>query len=426
MKIKKLNENFEVIEEIDTPEVAEKEVIEECNDLTEQAVRDYREFANIDESFEITAESIDNWALNEAAVKNNIQTYDLKHVLLKEEKTIDQAARELEADVAKAQTDNQVARVLDRALDVAQDMIEDGETSDFPNVLFVSDAGFGKTDMIVSWAKSRNVNLVPLPLGTTDPATFSGMVARDADDPKYAKRLGTKELVQSLSKPNSVLFLDEYNRSKTEIRGTILTLIQNHKIWDPTAENSQRFLPTFLFTVAAMNPSNSTYKGAKEIDPAEKTRFRRIPLMPDPMEHLKFIRSYLQNKINNAKTEQKKLANMGRLAIAETILTDPRFTYDTALDIENNSDYENYIPLNYRSFMLALKNSDGTKDDFIDVWNDFCNFKKKHIIEDILKDYVDIEDKANDAIKADSESSVFKKEMGNRSKLKKAFAELNI
>ena len=75
---------------------------------------------------------------------------------------------------------------------------------------------------------------------------------------------------------------------------------------------------------------------------------------------------------------------------------------------------------------MALDYCDGTKDDFLDVWNHYCNPKKKRIIEDILGDYVDIEDKANDAIKDDSQSSVFKQEMGARAKLKKAFAELNI
>lgn len=57
------------------------------------------------------------------------------------------------------------------------------------------------------------------------PEAFAGIVARDPDDPRYATRLGTNELIKALSKPRSVLFLDEYNRAKTEIRGAILTLV---------------------------------------------------------------------------------------------------------------------------------------------------------------------------------------------------------
>ena len=118
MKVKKLTENFELIEDVDVldSETNNEESVE-CVD--EQAEKDYREFANIDESFEITAENIDEWALNEAACKNNIQSYDLKHVLLKEEKTIDQAGRELEAEVARVESQNQVDKVLDRSLNIA-------------------------------------------------------------------------------------------------------------------------------------------------------------------------------------------------------------------------------------------------------------------------------------------------------------------
>ena len=213
MKVKKLYENFELIEEIETPEVTEEEaeVVEECKDLTEQAVKDYREFANIDESFEITAESIDDWALNEAAVKNNIQSYDLKHVLLKEEKTIDKAGRELEAEVARVESQNEIDKVLDRSLKIAKRMNRSGAKGDYPNVLFESPAGFGKTDMITQWAESRDVNLVPVNLGTLAPEVFSGIVARNASDPDFATRLGVPDLLNDLMKPNSVLFLDEYN-----------------------------------------------------------------------------------------------------------------------------------------------------------------------------------------------------------------------
>ena len=238
MKVKKLNENFEIIDDAQTSEVIQEETLDdmviECTDLTEQAVRDYRDFANIDESFEITAENIDTWALNEASVKNNIQSYDLKHVLLKEEKTIDQAGRELEAEVARVESQNQVDKVLDRSLKIAKRKQRSGDTGDFPNILLVSDAGFGKTDMVRQWAKKNGINLVQKNLGTMGPEAFGGIVARDADDPRYATRLGTNEMIKALEKPNSVLFLDEYNRSKTEVRGAVLTLVQNHMVWEPT------------------------------------------------------------------------------------------------------------------------------------------------------------------------------------------------
>ena len=428
MKVKKLNENFELIEKIETPEVTEEEaeVIEECGARDAQAEKDYREFANIDESFEITADNIDAWALNEAAVKNNIQSYDLKHVLLKEEKTIDQAGRELEADIASAESQNQVDKVLDRSLKIAKRKQRSGDTGDFPNILLVSDAGFGKTDMVRQWAKKNGINLVQKNLGTMGPEAFGGIVARDADDPRYATRLGTNEMIKALEKPNSVLFLDEYNRSKTEVRGAVLTLVQNHMVWDPTEENQEKFLDNFLFTVAAINPPNAAYKGAKEMDPAELSRFYTVNMQPDPMEHLKYLRGFYAEKIEGAEDDEEKLEYRRRLALAEKILTSPKFTYDGAIDIEENQDNPSYKPLNYRSFKMALDYSDGTKDDFLDVWNHYCNPKKKHTIEEILSNYVDIDDKANAAIKDDSASDVFKKEMSIRAKMKQNFPDLNI
>lgn len=105
------------------------------------------------------------------------------------------------------------------------------------------------------------------------PEALGGIVARSSKNPAVATRLGTTEMADTLDKPNSVLFLDEYNRAKTEIRGAVLTLVQNHLVYDPESDSGYKFLPNFLFTVAAINPANTNYKGAKELDPAEKSRF---------------------------------------------------------------------------------------------------------------------------------------------------------
>lgn len=420
MKVKKLNENFELIEDV-VIEEAVAESLEESIDPQDQAIIDYRAFANLDEDVEITADNIDEWALNEAAVKNSVQPYDLKHKLLGEDVTLDQAARTLEAEVARAESQNQVDKVLDRSLKIAKRKQRSGDRGDFPNILLVSDAGFGKTDMVRQWAQKNGINLVQKNLGTMGPEAFGGIVARDAEDPRYATRLGTNEMIKALEKPNSVLFLDEYNRSKTEVRGAVLTLVQNHMVWDPTEENQEKFLENFLFTVAAINPPNAAYKGAKEMDPAELSRFYSLNMQPDPMEHLNYLKSVYTSKMNTAPDEEEKLEYKRKLALAEAILTSPRFTYDSAIDIEENQDNPSYKPLNYRSFKMALDYSDGTKDDFLSIWNHYCNPKKKRIIEDILGNYVDIDDKANDALKDDSESDVFSKEMSARAKLSAAF-----
>ena len=456
MKVKKLNENFEaplMLEELEDAQLVEaveesvEEVLENVIEPTaegqveeiieegvnadkladafpelEPAVADYYRLAGIEEGMKLEGD-LDEWALNEAACKNNVQKHDLKHKLLGEDITLDQAARELESEETAAGSVNQIEAALDRALKQARRMQRSGEDNDFPNVLLISDAGFGKSSVVRQWAKERGINLVYKDAKTMDAAALGGIIARDADDPRYANRLGTKEFL-SLDKPNSVLFLDEYNRAKKEIRGSLLTLVQDHVIWDPTAEGETRFLPNFLFTVAAINPPNANYKGAQEMDPAERSRFNAIPVQPDPMEHLRYLRKFYKNQIENAEDDAERLEAEGRLALAETILSSPKFTYDSSIDIDNHQDDNSYSPLNYRSFKKALDASDGTKADLLAIWSGYCNYDKKNVIEDILENYQDVKDKANSVFDDESESEVFANVKSNSQKLFDKFPNL--
>ena len=294
--------------------------------------------------------------------------------------------------------------MLDRSLAIARRKQRKHATSDFPNVLLISDAGFGKTEIVRAWAKSRGVNLVQKNLGTMGPEAFGGIIARDADDSRYATRLGTNEMIKALEKPDSVLFLDEYNRSKTEVRGAVLTLVQNHLVWDPTAPDGERFLENFLFTIAAINPPNSAYIGTKEMDPAEMSRFYSMHIAPDPEEHLAFLEHVYQAEIEDpdAEEEEKKEAR-GRLALARTILKSEDFTYDSSEEVEQGRGDAHYKPLNYRSFKMALDRSNGTKESFLDVWSHYCNPAKLQTIRDILANYKDVEDEANAALESETD-----------------------
>ena len=69
---------------------------------------------------------------------------------------------------------------------------------------------------------------------------------------------------------------------------------------------------------------------------------------------------------------------------------------------------------------------DGTKDDFLDIWSHYCNPNKKKIIETILKEYKDVDDKATQAIKGETTSNVFAQKKSNLQKLKDAFPELGL
>lgn len=401
-------------------------IVKENLQVKRDPVGDYRRLANIDESVQLTEDKIDDFALQSVSAKYNIQPYDLKHMILGEAVTIDQAARELEAEKVAAENKNQVEKVLDRSLKIARRKAKSGDHGDFPNVLLISDAGFGKTDMVRQWAAKNGINLVQKNLGTMGPEAFGGIIAKDSNDPRYATRLGTNEMIRSLSKPNSVLFLDEYNRSKTEIRGAVLTLVQNHMVWDPTEENEERFLDNFLFTIAAINPPNASYKGAKELDPAEQSRFFSLNMTPDPIEHLKYLTDVYTKELNGTDDADEKKEFQGKLNMCKLILTSPEFSYDSGVDIEENSDDPSYKPLNYRSFKLAMDRCDGTKDDFLDIWSHYCNPNKKKIIETILKEYKDVDDKATQAIKGETTSNVFAQKKSNLQKLKDAFPELGL
>lgn len=197
-------------------------------------------------------------------------------------------------------------------------------------------------------------------------------------------------------------------------------------VWDPTEENEERFLDNFLFTIAAINPPNASYKGAKELDPAEQSRFFSLNMVPDPIEHLKYLTDVYTKELNATDDPDEKKEFQGKLNMCKLILTSPEFSYDSGVDIEENSDDPSYKPLNYRSFKLAMDRCDGTKDDFLDIWSHYCNPNKKKIIETILKEYKDVDDKATQAIKGETTSNVFAQKKSNLQKLKDAFPELGL
>lgn len=396
------------------------------------ARNDYRKFANLEEGVAICKENFDEWALAQTCVKHNYPKYDLREKLLTEAEDIslDQAARQLDAEAHEVESKGELETILDRALDIALDMQEDGETGDFPNVMIESPAGFGKSSIVRQWAKKNNINLYEINLGQAGPEHVGGIIGYDAENPNFSKPLSNRALLDGLSRPRSVLFLDEYNRSKNSIRGTILDVVESHLIPDGSSPTGKRFMPDLLFTIGAMNPNVAGYRGVDSLDNAEKTRFVHHTATPNPFEHLTYLKKFYTEKIKKAQEkgdEKKALAAQGRLALAETILSSDKFHYTTPAEEEKHDDEGNaFHPTNYRSFKKALDICDGTKADLLRVWNSVCDYTQKSMIEDILHNYVDIKDKATAALEQESESPVFAKVSSNRDKLRARFSELNI
>jgi len=335
---------------------------------------------------------------------------------------------------------NDITKALDLALEVAIDALEYGRKTAgaAANVLLVGGAGTGKSSIVNQWAKQRNVNLVAKNASSFDKTDMGGGVAPEVDETGKRKnsmtRLTNTEF-DSLQTPGSVLFLDELNRADSEIVGSLLTLILDHKVPDNYSDGGMKFLDGFLFTIAAVNPADEdTYEGTTQFDNALLDRFRQIPVYADVQKYKKHLIAELEdnlkvdearfNKRKDDRSHRKLIATQGKIKLANTILSSPEFEFDSIDDEREARETEredkilqNKI-LSPRGFSALIRACDGTKKDFLDKWNDFCNVNKKDMVEQILTHYTDIDDKANNALRYkdgflsddDAENSIFGKE----------------
>ena len=321
-----------------------------------------------------------------------------------------------------------IERALDRALRMNKQQIRNGSRN-FINVLFTGPAGAGKTGRIKAWARKNNINLVKTIAGTMDETDLGGVpVANLADG--IAIKLSTTQFDSLATEPNSVLFLDEWNRAPRAVRATLLNLIQDHEIPDYREKTGMRFLPNFLFTVAAINPSDDIGYNTDTLDDAELGRVLEYEVAPDTKTWLDFTRAELNSQLKHAEQNpnaEEKAEDIkeikGRLGIAEKLVTDPRFSFDSQYDIEKSKEAKenrtgNGKILTYRNLTDVLDACDGTKADFLDLWNRKCNSLKKPTVEEILKDYKDVEDTANDVLDSGTESKVFASREDKLSKLR--------
>ena len=329
-----------------------------------------------------------------------------------------------------------IERALDRALRMNRQQIRNG-SRDFINVLFTGSAGTGKTSRIKAWARKNNINLVKTIASTMDEADLGGLPAANLAD-AVAVKLSTTQFDSLQTEPNSVLFLDEWNRAPQAVRATLLNLIQDHEIPDYREKTGMRFLPNFLFTVAAVNPSDDIGYNTDTLDDAELGRVIEYEVAPDSKAWLDYTRAALNSQLkhaeknpNKAESEQDIKEIKGRLGIAEKLVTDPRFSFDSSYDIEKSKEAkENHAGngkiLTYRNLTDILNASDGTKDDFLDLWNRKCNSLKKPTVEEILRDYKDVDDVANSALKNDTDSTVFQSKKSAFDKMRDQIKNIKI
>lgn len=346
----------------------------------------------------------------------------------KVEEIVDQAEETLDEPVVEEDPDL-IFRVLDHALAVNRENVEDaielekmGEDPgyiQYQNVLLIGEAGTGKTARVEAWAKSRGINLVLKKAGVMDELDLGGGVVK-GDNGKMM-RLSTDEFDDLDEVANSVLFLDELNRSAGKVRGAFLTLIQNHTLTDG---RKQRLLKEMAFTIAAINPSDAQLGyDVEPMDPAELSRFRNVTVVSDPKEFLNFVEKEWRKKLLVAKEPKKRLKRLRQLELARKLLTNKNFKFDGPEDIARLSQASKPT-LQNRSLMALLDSCNGTKQDFLNMWSEYCNPFKWQDIKAMLADYEDpnlddfkeVDDKATQVLKkkpeeapAEETPSAFKK-----------------
>lgn len=306
-------------------------------------------------------------------------------------------------DASVVSSDGQVERALDRALAKSR-LAQRAGGNQFQNVLLIGPAGTGKTSRVQAWADHNGINLVKVLASTMDDTDLGGAIAPDSEQ-GIVRRYSSTELDQ-LEEPNSVLFLDEFNRAPHSVRGTLLTLIQDHEIPDAREKGKVRYLKNFLFTVAAINPASNEYN-TDELDDAEKSRFRHVNMEGDPLSTMNWFVGYTNKLMKSAESEEELRQIAGQQALGKAILGSRQFNFDDDTDVQNSKERGNGLILQARSLTNALLASDGTKDDFIEIFPDFCNSTKLPMIERILMNYEDVDDKAIQALSG-TNSGVFR------------------
>ena len=204
----------------------------------------YRNLANLDEDAAIDRDHIDKWALNKVAMESGKNADAVLEELLesarvprkkralreapgdgsKPAKTIADVVHgvedKLDADAVDADAVDAdagrgtIERALDRALDFNKEQIANGHHN-YQNVLLVGEAGTGKTERVKQWAQANGVNLLTKSAATMDDTDIGGALAPSKEGNR-AIRLTTDEF-DGLSRPNSVLFLDEFNRGSDTV-----------------------------------------------------------------------------------------------------------------------------------------------------------------------------------------------------------------
>ena len=366
-----------------------------------EKAKKYRNYAGLS-----AKEAIDENSFDDVALSRVSREYSTPLATLKKEILAAEDAGQTLGDIAEAKANienpntvkesGQIEGILDWALDYNLEQKEAGLTN-YQNVLLIGEAGTGKSSRVKAWAKANNINLMTVRAAGMDDTDLGGAmgISKTGDT---VQRLASTEFDQ-LDRPNSVLFLDEYNRAPKSVRTNLLELVNSHEVPDSRVPGGQRVLENFLFTVAAINPANSNYD-TDVLDKAERTRFKNVNVVSDPENLLHHLEKSLDHMIETAKTPERKKRSEGRKALVKALLKpEGGLEFDSSQEVDKYSeDDPDYLPLNARTFTNLIMGTDGTKKDLLAHWDEYTNRFKKNDAKRILANYSDVVDKANQAL----------------------------
>lgn len=293
---------------------------------------------------------------------------------------------------------NKVTKLLDRCLRTALNA-DSGASS---NLLVIGLPGSGKTAIVENWCKSKTVEgqqvkLVYIDAKNRDlPAAISGVMLRDTRVENPAVSMADSKFLDRLDEAPCVLFLDELNRAKADLRGSLLDLINSHRV-QGTGTTSYRYFDKLLFTVACINPDCLSDEGADKLNAAELSRFDlQTDYDSNPEDALSFFKAYYDSKLarldkNDPNYRQRYTALYRKQALALALVGDAKigFKFD-GRDIYQQIMRDQKNMLNQRQLTKMIDASDGTKEDFL-LSVDSANLLKKDVdmINEILADYTD-------------------------------------
>lgn len=359
------------------------------------------------------------------------------------EDTIDQLIKNGEKLEGGDELRGEIADVLQDCYEQAAISRVTGERA-WINPLFIGPPGAGKTQIVENWCKSKGIICVTKIVSQLDAGDVGGAIAADIEN-QMAVRLGTSEF-QQLNAAPSILFLDEINQAKPDVLSQLFTIINEHR--DPKDPSGRSKLRNLLFTVGAMNPSEQdmvtyinmiddenkkkryktltfdAFKGTKPLNAALSERFLPFYIQPDEEETKKWMNIYYDNQLSKLNAgeykdeDSKEITDLvnanrdkfikkieGRKAIADKLLSSPKFSFDDFADAQEARDHGNGRTTMPRSLTNALNACDGTKASFLKSARRILNSLRYDMIETILADYRDVDDKANSVLKTKTDSN---------------------